>query len=173
VIHSVSNPLARTTGAIHVYGGDFFGIGRSEWASEDAPEQPFDVQRALQRFDRGDDVKRSAVAAARHADLTTLAVWQPAHETVVHQVRRRKELAIWASSSGPGAFNAEDTHGVLSAMSRRSVVTAFGIATESTPPPPLPRSASIRFVMTGDANPVGEEGHRDGVDAVSNPRDPY
>jgi predicted metal-dependent enzyme (double-stranded beta helix superfamily) len=58
VIHSVSNPLTRTTGAIHVYGGDFFGVGRSEWASEDAPEQPFDVQRALQRFDRGDDVKR-------------------------------------------------------------------------------------------------------------------
>ncbi len=50
VIHSVVNPLARTTGAIHVYGGDFFAVARSEWVSESASEVPFDVQRAVQRF---------------------------------------------------------------------------------------------------------------------------
>ena len=32
IIHSVTNPIPRFTGAIHVYGGDFFSeAGRSEW----------------------------------------------------------------------------------------------------------------------------------------------
>lgn len=34
VIHSVTNPIPRLTGAIHVYGGDFFGVARSEWDAE-------------------------------------------------------------------------------------------------------------------------------------------
>jgi predicted metal-dependent enzyme (double-stranded beta helix superfamily) len=29
-IHSVVNPLSRLSGAIHVYGGDFFVVSRSE-----------------------------------------------------------------------------------------------------------------------------------------------
>ena len=31
IIHSVTNPVPRLTGAIHVYGGDFFTTPRSEW----------------------------------------------------------------------------------------------------------------------------------------------
>jgi predicted metal-dependent enzyme (double-stranded beta helix superfamily) len=31
IIHSVVNPIARATGALHVYGGDLLGIERSEW----------------------------------------------------------------------------------------------------------------------------------------------
>jgi predicted metal-dependent enzyme (double-stranded beta helix superfamily) len=31
IIHSVTNPIPRLTGAIHVYGGDFFAAERSEW----------------------------------------------------------------------------------------------------------------------------------------------
>lgn len=50
VIHSVANPLARSTGSIHVYGGDFFAVERSEWASGRAGEERFDPQRAVQRF---------------------------------------------------------------------------------------------------------------------------
>lgn len=34
VIHSVTNPLPRLTGAIHVYTGDFFGVVRNEWDPE-------------------------------------------------------------------------------------------------------------------------------------------
>ena len=34
IIHSVTNPIPRLTGAIHVYGGDFFAIERSEWDPE-------------------------------------------------------------------------------------------------------------------------------------------
>ncbi len=50
VIHAVANPLRRFTGAIHVYGGDFFGTARSEWESEASDERPFDVERAMQAF---------------------------------------------------------------------------------------------------------------------------
>lgn len=51
IIHSVTNPLGRLTGAIHVYGGDFFGVLRSEWDPERLLEQPGDVQRTLQLFE--------------------------------------------------------------------------------------------------------------------------
>ena len=34
IIHSVTNPISRLTGAIHVYGGDFFAAERSEWDPE-------------------------------------------------------------------------------------------------------------------------------------------
>lgn len=51
IIHSVTNPIPRLTGAIHVYGGDFFGAGRSEWDPETLKEQPCDVERILRTFE--------------------------------------------------------------------------------------------------------------------------
>ena len=51
IIHSVTNPIGRLTGAIHVYGGDFFGVPRSEWDPERLTEQPYDVQKAIQLFE--------------------------------------------------------------------------------------------------------------------------
>ena len=50
VIHSVVNPLQRFTGAIHVYGGDFFRMPRSEWAPNTLEERPFDVERARRAY---------------------------------------------------------------------------------------------------------------------------
>jgi predicted metal-dependent enzyme (double-stranded beta helix superfamily) len=50
IIHSVTNPIPRLTGAIHVYGGDFFGAARSEWDPDTLREQPFDVERARRLF---------------------------------------------------------------------------------------------------------------------------
>jgi predicted metal-dependent enzyme (double-stranded beta helix superfamily) len=44
VIHSVTNPLDRLTAALHVYGGDFFGTGRSEWDRETLLERPYDFE---------------------------------------------------------------------------------------------------------------------------------
>jgi predicted metal-dependent enzyme (double-stranded beta helix superfamily) len=40
VIHSVVNPLDTFTGAIHVYGGDFFARPRSDWNPETLDELP-------------------------------------------------------------------------------------------------------------------------------------
>ena len=51
IIHSVTNPIGRLTGAIHVYGGNFFGVPRSEWDPERLTEQPYDVQKAMQLFE--------------------------------------------------------------------------------------------------------------------------
>ena len=50
-IHSVTNPLSRLTGALHVYGGDFFGTPRSEWDAETLEESPYDVAKARRLFD--------------------------------------------------------------------------------------------------------------------------
>jgi predicted metal-dependent enzyme (double-stranded beta helix superfamily) len=54
-IHSVINPIGRLTGAIHVYGGDFFAPGRSEWDSETLIERPFDLDGARDEFRRAAD----------------------------------------------------------------------------------------------------------------------
>jgi predicted metal-dependent enzyme (double-stranded beta helix superfamily) len=52
IIHSVTNPISRLTGAIHVYGGDFFDpTHRSEWDPETLLEGPFDPERAVRRFE--------------------------------------------------------------------------------------------------------------------------
>lgn len=51
IIHSVTNPIPRLTGAIHVYGGDFFAAERSEWDSETLMEGRYDVERAMRRFE--------------------------------------------------------------------------------------------------------------------------
>jgi predicted metal-dependent enzyme (double-stranded beta helix superfamily) len=50
VIHSVVNPISRLTGAIHVYGGDFFAAPRSEWDSDTLRERPFDLEAARRVF---------------------------------------------------------------------------------------------------------------------------
>jgi predicted metal-dependent enzyme (double-stranded beta helix superfamily) len=50
IIHSVHNPVARLSAAIHVYGGDFFADGRSEWDAEALTEHAYDLSVARARF---------------------------------------------------------------------------------------------------------------------------
>ena len=50
-IHSVTNPLSKLTGALHVYGGDFFAPGRSEWDDETLKEAPYDSQKLVRLFE--------------------------------------------------------------------------------------------------------------------------
>ncbi len=42
VVHSVTNPLLRFTGGIHIYGGDFFDTKRHQWNAETLEEEPSD-----------------------------------------------------------------------------------------------------------------------------------
>ena len=49
-IHAVSNPLRMFTGAIHIYGGDFFSVERSEWTGDTLEERPFDIAHARSAF---------------------------------------------------------------------------------------------------------------------------
>jgi len=51
IIHSVTNPIPRLTGAIHVYGGDFFATQRSEWDPETLLEQRCESQSTLRFFE--------------------------------------------------------------------------------------------------------------------------
>lgn len=51
-LHSVTNPLLRFTGGIHIYGGDFFNTKRSQWDPETLEERPSDgdvVRRIFQQ----------------------------------------------------------------------------------------------------------------------------
>ena len=50
IIHSVTKPVEKLTGAIHVYGGDFFGAPRSEWNPETLTERPYDVEKNIRLF---------------------------------------------------------------------------------------------------------------------------
>ena len=60
VIHAVTNPLDRITAAIHVYGGDFFAVPRSEWDPQTLQERPFNIERAKEVFA---DANRRLVSA--------------------------------------------------------------------------------------------------------------
>jgi len=50
VVHSVANPIEKLTGAIHVYGGDFFATPRSEWDPESLAERAWSIERAMSLF---------------------------------------------------------------------------------------------------------------------------
>ncbi|HEY1795133.1 MAG TPA: hypothetical protein VGG57_03345 [Stellaceae bacterium] len=50
IVHSVTNPMGKLTGAIHVYGGDFFAVKRSEWDPETLTERPYDIDKNMRLF---------------------------------------------------------------------------------------------------------------------------
>jgi predicted metal-dependent enzyme (double-stranded beta helix superfamily) len=60
VIHSVTNPLGRFTGGIHIYGGDFFDTTRSQWDPETLREEPSDGARIREMFERENARRRCA-----------------------------------------------------------------------------------------------------------------
>jgi predicted metal-dependent enzyme (double-stranded beta helix superfamily) len=51
-VHAVANPSRQWTGAIHVYGGDYFRDGRRMWADPDRVGAPFDVSVVTTALDR-------------------------------------------------------------------------------------------------------------------------
>lgn len=51
IIHSVTNPIPRFTGAIHVYGGNFYEQPRSQWDPETLVEAPYSLEDNLGRFE--------------------------------------------------------------------------------------------------------------------------
>jgi len=54
VIHAVDNPNRTYTGAIHVYGGDFFTTPRSQWDAETLEEAPYDLAAVASEFERAE-----------------------------------------------------------------------------------------------------------------------
>lgn len=57
IVHSVTNPIPRFTGGLHVYSGDFFAHGRSEWDAEALTEQPYNVDNARAAFEKANSWK--------------------------------------------------------------------------------------------------------------------
>lgn len=60
VIHSVTNPLERFTGGLHIYGGDFFDTTRSQWDPETLEEEPSDGDVIKAIFERENERMRRA-----------------------------------------------------------------------------------------------------------------
>ena len=60
IIHSVTNPIPKLTGAIHVYGGDFFAAERSEWDPETLQEGRYDVAKNMKFFEEANALYRTA-----------------------------------------------------------------------------------------------------------------
>jgi predicted metal-dependent enzyme (double-stranded beta helix superfamily) len=51
-IHSVTNPLPRFAGGLHLYGGDFFATERSQWNAETLNEEPSNGEVVRAMFER-------------------------------------------------------------------------------------------------------------------------
>jgi predicted metal-dependent enzyme (double-stranded beta helix superfamily) len=58
VIHSVTNPLERLSGGVHIYGGDFFATVRSQWDPETRVEEPADGETIRAIFERANERMR-------------------------------------------------------------------------------------------------------------------
>jgi predicted metal-dependent enzyme (double-stranded beta helix superfamily) len=52
IIHSVINPIDQLTGAIHIYGGNFFAAERSEWDPMNLDEHRSDGEQTRLMFER-------------------------------------------------------------------------------------------------------------------------
>ena len=57
-------PIDRLTGAIHVYGGDFFATPRSEWDPETLIEAQFDVQTTMRLFEEANAAYEARMRAS-------------------------------------------------------------------------------------------------------------
>jgi len=51
VVHAVANSRREFAVALHVYGGDFFSVERSEWEFDTYEERPRDFERTLRLFE--------------------------------------------------------------------------------------------------------------------------
>ena len=91
-IHSVVNPIPRLTGAIHVYGGDFFAVPRSEWDSQTLRERPFDIEGRPPRCSARPP--SGSTAPPHHGErVASAATPETALLAVAHRHRRANRLA--------------------------------------------------------------------------------
>ncbi len=65
IVHSLANPIAKLTSAIHVYGGDFFNppAPRSQWDHETLLEQPWDMDDTRAVFRQAETRYNAGLAA--------------------------------------------------------------------------------------------------------------
>lgn len=86
IIHSVTNPVLRLTGAIHVYGSYFFAVPRSEWDAETLLKRPCEGERMARSCNKAGDPCREAATTPEQPDTSDVLVnealpifdWAPA-----------------------------------------------------------------------------------------------
>jgi predicted metal-dependent enzyme (double-stranded beta helix superfamily) len=66
-IHSVANTRREFAVALHVYGGDFFTVDRSEWDFDGRDERPRDLDRTRRLFDEANQRWRAGAQASDDA----------------------------------------------------------------------------------------------------------
>lgn len=71
IIHAVANPLRAFTGAIHIYGGDFFATPRSQWTLDTFEERPFDVEQGRRVFVEANERWRLTGQLEPHTEQTS------------------------------------------------------------------------------------------------------
>lgn len=64
-VHSVTNPLTRFTGGIHIYGGDFFATPRSQWDPETLAEEASDGAKIQALFERENERNLASTTPCR------------------------------------------------------------------------------------------------------------
>ena len=69
IIHSVANPIAKLTSAIHVYGGDFFNPPepRSQWGHESLVKHPWNIDDVRAVFSQAEMRYNAGLAAGLDA----------------------------------------------------------------------------------------------------------
>ncbi len=87
LIHSVTNPSARFSGAIRVYGGDFFNAARSEWDPDTLLEGPYSAEKTMRLFEEANrrTVKKQPISVSVRA---LIRISLPSLLGVDHQQRR-------------------------------------------------------------------------------------
>ena len=63
-IHSVTNPLLRFTGGIHIYGGDFFDTDRHSWDPETLEKEPSNGDKVRAMFEAENERYQAGVKSA-------------------------------------------------------------------------------------------------------------
>ena len=55
VLYVVATPIGKLPGPIHIYGGDFFAPGRTEWEPESLAPRPWSIKGAVRQFEESND----------------------------------------------------------------------------------------------------------------------
>ena len=65
-VHAVANPTREWTGAIHVYGGDYFREGKHMWPEPEQPAVPFEVEVVRQTLNEAASRAKASSPSSDH-----------------------------------------------------------------------------------------------------------
>lgn len=119
-VHAVANPSSKWTGAIHVYGGDYFRSGRRMWPDASCPPIEFDTARVVSVLD---DAAQRAGSPLRRDHLQR----EPPASSALWDLQLRR----WGRALGQGERRKVrvGTHIREGLVSEAQVIKYLGIST--------------------------------------------